>query len=471
MKTGSTAVLAPASILTAALAFPVLADRAWAVLDLASEHRVPGAAGMNGPQSVVIADMGSAGSPTPDGNPDVVVANFRSNDVAIFFGDGTGAAFSAISLGTLTGARRPRDVVAGDFDGSGATDLAVAACGRQARDRLVVVLDRDVANAVALPAGACPTAVAAGDLDQDLDTDLVVANLRSGDSSVFRGAGDGTFTGIGNVGLSNPDLRPSDVAFGDWGGSDNIPPDGIPDLVTPISTAQTTRFLAGSGDLSTTGAAAFPIPFGFLIPIVRAQAVAVADFDLDGNDDFAVGGQRGGFGIQRAQNLGIFLFGPQFAPSFAFEQGIFLDAGRKLVALAAANVSSDTAGRPDLIAVDAAAREVVVFEGRGGDTENAGQLFEEPVRVRVGRRPSAVAVASLEGGVADPDLDLAVTNYVTDDVSIVRNDSPVCGNGVTEGTEGCDPPGSPLADPPGHLCGPTCRVECASPRRPGPCPS
>jgi len=67
---------------------------------------------------------------------------------------------------------------------------------------------------------------------------------------------------------------------------------------------------------------------------------------------------------------------------------------------------------------------VLIFEGRGGDAENAGQLFEAPDRVAVGRKPRGAALGSLEGGSADPDPDIAVTDYETDDVSILRNASP-----------------------------------------------
>lgn len=39
-------------------------------------------------------------------------------------------------------------------------------------------------------------------------------------------------------------------------------------------------------------------------------------------------------------------------------------------------------------------------------------------------------------------LDIAVANNGSDDVSVIFNTSPVCGDNVVSGNEQCDPPGA-----------------------------
>ena len=68
------------------------------------------------PFSVAIEDLDG------DGNPDLAVANFSSNDVSVLLGDGSGGFSSQITFSTGTA---PYSIAIGYLDGDGNPDLAV----------------------------------------------------------------------------------------------------------------------------------------------------------------------------------------------------------------------------------------------------------------------------------------------------------------------------------------------------------
>ncbi len=72
------------------------------------------------PQSVVIEDLNG------DGVPDLVVANFNSNDVSVLLGAGDGSFGTAVSFGAGSD---PYSVAIEDLNGDGVPDLVVANSG------------------------------------------------------------------------------------------------------------------------------------------------------------------------------------------------------------------------------------------------------------------------------------------------------------------------------------------------------
>jgi hypothetical protein len=87
--------------------------------------------------------------------------------------------------------------------------------------------------------GSVPVGVIAGDFNGDGNLDLAVANAYSQNVSIFLGKGNGTFTTEPAVGTDN---HPNDVSVGDFNG------DGIPDLATLNSFANDSSVLIGKGD-------------------------------------------------------------------------------------------------------------------------------------------------------------------------------------------------------------------------------
>src|SRR5262249_47256632 len=112
--------------------------------------------------------------------------------------------------GAASGARvaftagRARSAIAGDLDGDGRADLAVAnsgplectpACGDAPGD-VSIALGAGAGSLVTrydLPVGIDPSSLTRVDLDNDGRADLVMANEGSDDLSILLGRSDGTF--------------------------------------------------------------------------------------------------------------------------------------------------------------------------------------------------------------------------------------------------------------------------------------
>ena len=138
------------------------------------------------PESIAIRDFNG------DGKPDLAVANDdTAGTVAVLAGNGDGT-FRAAQI-YQAGGGNSESVAAGDFNGDGKLDVAVANAG----SNTVSVLLGDglgaFGTAQVFAVGMKPEFVVAGDVNGDGILDLAVANVNSGTVTVLLGNGDGTF--------------------------------------------------------------------------------------------------------------------------------------------------------------------------------------------------------------------------------------------------------------------------------------
>ncbi len=234
------------------------------------------------PAAVTIADFDADAL----GRPDLAVVNAGADSVTILLNNGTPGAEPSFAPPTpaLTFAvgTQPRAVAAGDIDGDGDPDLAVANGG----DEVCSILLNSGAGiflpAAPVSAPGAPRGIALADLDSDSLPDLVITRRDAGLVSVFRNLGGGAFA---------PDQpqsppggqpgRPSGVGSGDLDNDKDI------DVVASLDmTGQIVVFLNSS---STAGVIAFAPPqsFGVGGPMLRPVSVSVRDFDGDGALDIA----------------------------------------------------------------------------------------------------------------------------------------------------------------------------------------
>src|SRR5580658_3031729 len=144
----------------------------------------------DGPDSMVMADL------TGDGHQDMIVANYKDNDVEIRLGNGNGTFQTPQTFATGLG---PTDVVAAPLglDGDGPIDLVVA---NYKSDNIGVLIGNGngtfqaMTTYVAVDGEQGPQAVAVGDLNGDGIPDIAAANSAyafnaNGSISIFYGNG------------------------------------------------------------------------------------------------------------------------------------------------------------------------------------------------------------------------------------------------------------------------------------------
>jgi hypothetical protein len=179
---------------------------------------------LGGPQDVVAADFNN------DGWPDLAIAMSDGNAVSILLNDGRGgypATPIDISLAPAN-LSAPRGegafaLVAGDFNGQGGMDLAVA---NSDSGNVAILLDFDGSRFSSpryVSVAEMPMGIAAGDLlDNDGDLDLVVTSWLPNTTgsaknvALLRNNGQGTFTAVGNP--PSAGNNPSGVVVGHFNG-------------------------------------------------------------------------------------------------------------------------------------------------------------------------------------------------------------------------------------------------------------
>jgi hypothetical protein len=226
-------------------------------------------------ESVAVADFNG------DGKLDIAVANLYGGAITMLLGNGDGSfqpgADSDAGLG-------PGFLAVGDFNNDGKPDLAViggSGCFPPSSSPVSVVLgngDGTFGEPLTSCAGAASATLAVGDLDGDGRADLVVANWNEGfgtNISVLLGNGDGTFQPAVEYAAESP----YSVALAD------LNHDGKLDVVVGSAAPgpESIRVLLGNGDGTLQAAVSYGSG------LFSAEALALADFNNDGNMDVAGG--------------------------------------------------------------------------------------------------------------------------------------------------------------------------------------
>ena len=186
--------------------------------------------------SLTVADFNN------DGKLDLAVAceEGGSNGVTILLGNGDGSFTQSNGSPIPLAGNTPTFIVAGDFNGDGISDLAVAVDDRTDVNSVYILLnngDGTFANGSPVPGGYEPWSLAVGDFNGDGKLDLAVADWYNAQVTILPGNGNGTFQQPETVNVGN---GPFSIAVGDFN------QDGIPDLAVANNYDGTIAILLGN---------------------------------------------------------------------------------------------------------------------------------------------------------------------------------------------------------------------------------
>ncbi|MEM9244673.1 MAG: DUF4347 domain-containing protein [Cyanobacteria bacterium P01_F01_bin.153] len=233
-----------------------------------------------GPGEMAIADLNG------DGNPDLAVTNYNSDNVSILLGNGDGTFGAATNIAAGNG---PQSVAVGTFDAGSTLDLAIP----RFNGGVSILLgngDGTFGASSTLGAGTQPYSVAVGTFDAGSTLDLAIANRASRNASILLGNGDGTFGGASNFGAQ---IQPSSVVVGNFDGGSTS------DIAVTNRLSGSVSILLGNGD-GTFGTATNLSVGGF------PQSVATGDFNGDNNLDLVTANQTGSVSILLGNGEGTF---------------------------------------------------------------------------------------------------------------------------------------------------------------------
>ena len=296
----------------------------------------------------------------------------------------TGGSFKYVQSSTPSVGNNPISVTAGDFNGDGSLDLAVA---NNTLNKISVLSNNGSGSFTQTQTpsvGNNPRAIISGDLNGDGFLDLAVANTDLYTVSILLNNGNGTFTVNSTPTVGN---SPWSIITRDFNG------DGYLDIVVTNSTNPGTVSILlnnrnGTFTLSST-------------PSVGSYpgSVTSGDFNSDGYIDLAVtNSQSGNVSILLNDGTGTFTLSssksvganPQSITSGDFNGDGYID-------LAVANFSSNT---------------ISIL------LNNGNSIFTESSTPSVGNNPYSVTTGDFNN---DGFLDVAVANYGSNTVSILSN--------------------------------------------------
>jgi hypothetical protein len=333
-----------------------------------------------GPHALATADFNH------DGIPDLAVGlQGSTGGVSLLLGDGHGGFTPAPGSPLLPGVP-VNAVVAGDFNGDGAPDLAVAS---SAPNQITCFLNDGHGKLVQAPGSPFnpgpnkdPVALAVGNfIKGDNIPDLAVSFTGNNRVGLLVGAGDGSFTESSSEPLSG---APGALAVGDFNG------DGMLDIVVtePAANKVATLVSLNPGILSLSGEAT-----GFHGP----DAIVTGAFDGDNKLDYAVANLT-------TNNVTVVL-GQGGTP-------LVFPAGSGPSGLTVHDFNDD--GHLDLAVADSNGGVTLLNgQGNGTFTVAAGSPFTS------GPNSLAVTTADFNG---DGAADLAVVNGSTQQVSVLLNE-------------------------------------------------
>jgi uncharacterized repeat protein (TIGR01451 family) len=326
----------------------------------------------------------AAGDFNGDGKADIAVANNNSNDASILLGNGDGSLQPASNYAA---GNAPRSVAAADFNRDGRADLVVADSSSNMVAFLAGNPNGTFQAATFQAVGTTPEGLATGDFDRDGKLDVVTANSASNNISLLRGNGDGTFASHVEIAAGSAPLAVAAI---------DVNRDGNLDVAVANSGSNNVSILVGNGD-------------GTFVPAVQYGAgsapssIAIADLNRDGKQDLVV--------ANATSNDVSVLLGKSDG---TFQPQVTYAAGTNPSSVSIADFDGD--GKLDIAVARRGSNDMATLRGNGDGT------FAAAVSRGSGNAPASIAVADFNG---DGRPDLVTANATSNNVSIAVDTCPV----------------------------------------------
>ena len=267
--------------------------------------------------------------------------------------------------------------------------------------------------------GNNPVALASSDFNNDNLPDLAVANQNDNSVSILVNQDSGNFVAATNspFKLASTETGPSAIATATFGNTFTTS-SGVtvlaPDLVIANSTSNNVTILLGNGDGTFQEATGSPYAVG-----KNPSSVLVADFNGDGNTDFAVANKDDDtISIFKGDGQGGFTEFPG-SPFALTNTSTISEKGP--IAMVTANFrattnKSNNSPEVDLAVVNQSTNNVSILLGFVDSNSNISFTEAPNSPISVGQSPVAIAVGDIN---SDTVPDLAVVNQTDNTVSVL----------------------------------------------------
>ena len=337
------------------------------------------------PYSVAAADVNG------DSKPDIIAANYGTNNVSVLLNIGNGTFADQVTYSTGS---TPRSVAAADVNGDSKPDIIVANYGTNNVSVLLNIGNGTFADQVTYSTGSSsyPYSVAAVDVNGDSKPDIIVANYGANNVGVLLNTGNGAF--VAQVTYSTgSSSRPYSVAAADVNG------DTKADVIVANYGANNVGVLLNTGNGAFVAQVTYSTGSNS-----RPYSVAAADVNGDSKPDIIVANYG-------TSNVGVLLNtgNGTFADQVTYSTG----SNSRPYSVAATDVNGDS--KPDMIVANNGGRNVGVFLNTGDGTFAAQMTYSTGPNTY----PRSVAAADVNG---DTKADVIVANDNANNIGVFLAD-------------------------------------------------
>lgn len=334
-----------------------------------------------------------------DGNLDIVTANILSNDISLVLGNKNGNFTRVISFSVESG-NGPRSITTGDFNRDGNIDAATANFNSNSVAVFISNGQGSFMTATNFPLaeGAVgPIFITSLDFNKDGILDLATTEFSSANISILFGDGLGAFNNVVKIDITNG-VGPRAIAVEDFNQDGNI------DLAVTNFNSSNIAILLGNGGGGVASQSL--IDLGGSSPF----SIITEDFNQDGSADLAI--------ANRNDTVSVLLG----SPSGAFTSPNNLALGDSLTPQSIQVADFNQDGSLDLVTANSSSNSISSFLGDGKGN------FSQPTNIML---PGARGVIGLLAANLNQDtkLDLLTVNQSSGDISVLLNSCSLQCNG------------------------------------------